>query len=88
MPLLTDLALMMRIDPLALIFGLKEFVTVMYEPKVVHVFPDVRVKVYRHSVLYANLVSVVYCSMLNWVEKREPRRLLHHIYQGNICVSL
>ena len=30
MPLLTDLAVMMRIDPLALIHGLPKFVTVMY----------------------------------------------------------
>ena len=34
-PLLTDLALMMRVDPLALIFGLREFVPVAY---VVHVY--------------------------------------------------
>ena len=31
MPLLTDLALMMRIDPLAMIFGLREFVTVVMD---------------------------------------------------------
>ena len=33
--MLTDLALMMRIDPLALIFRLREFVTVEYGPRVV-----------------------------------------------------
>ena len=76
MPWLIDFALMMRIDPLALIFGLKElFVTVVYGPTVVHVFPDIRVEAYRHSVLYVNLVSVVDCSVLNWVEQRELRRL-------------
>ena len=45
MPLLTDLAVMMRIDPLALIHGLREFVT------------------------------VVDCSVLNWVEQKELRGL-------------
>ena len=53
MPLLTDLAVMMRIDLLALVHGLREFVTV----------------------LYVNLVSVVDCSVLNWVEQSELRRL-------------
>ena len=67
MPLLTDLALMMRIDPLALIFGCREFVTVVYGPTVVHVFPaDIRVEAYRHSVLYVNLVSVVDYSVQWW----------------------
>ena len=70
MPLQTDLAVMMRIDPLALIHGLREFVTVMS-----FAFPDVQVKAYRNSVLYVNLVSVVDCSVLNWVEQRELRGL-------------
>ena len=75
MPLLTDLAVMMRIDPLALIHGLREFVTVVYEPVMSFVFPDVQVKAYRNSVLYVNLISVVDCSVLNWVEQRELRGL-------------
>ena len=75
MPLLTDLAVMMRIDPLALIHGLREFVTVVYGPVMSFVFPDVQVKAYRNSVLYVNLVSVVDCSVLNWVEQRELRGL-------------
>ena len=70
-PLLTDLAVMMRIDPLALIHGLREFVTLVYGPVMSFVFPDVQVKAYRNSVLYVNLVSVVDCSVLNWVEQRE-----------------
>ena len=44
MPLLTDLAVMMRIDLLALVFGLREFVTVAYGPVMSHAFPDVQVK--------------------------------------------
>ena len=59
MPLLTDLAQIMRFAPLALIFGLREFVTVVYGPTVVHVFPDIRVEAYRHSILYVSFVSVV-----------------------------
>ena len=76
MPLLTDLAVMMRIDPLALIHGLREFVTVVYRPVMSFAFPDVQVKAYRNSVLYVNLVSVVDCSVLNWVDQREPRGLV------------
>ena len=48
MPLLTDLAVMMRIDPLALIHGLREFVTVVYGPVMSFAFPDVQVKAYRN----------------------------------------
>ena len=44
MPLLTDLAVMMRINPLALVFGLREIVTVVYGPAMSHVFSDVQVK--------------------------------------------
>ena len=75
MPLLTDLAVMMRIDPLALIHGLREFVKVVYGPVMSFAFPDVQVKAYRNSVLYGNLVSVVDCSVLNWVEQKELRGL-------------
>ena len=75
MPLLTDLAVMMRIDPLALIHGLREFVTVVYGPVMSFAFPDVQVEAYRNSVVYVNLVSVVDCSVLNWVEQRELRGL-------------
>ena len=45
----------------------------VYGPIVTHVFPVVQVESYRHSVLYVNLVSVVDCSVLNWVEQRELR---------------
>ena len=75
MPLLTNLAVMMWIDPLALIHGLHEFVTVVYGPVMSFAFPDVQVKAYRNSVLYVNLVSVVDCSVLNWVEQKELRGL-------------
>ena len=69
------LAVIMRIDPLALIYGLREFVTVVYGPVMSFVFPDVQVKAYRNSVLYVNLISVVDCSVLNWAEHKELRGL-------------
>ena len=62
LPSLTDLAVMMRIDPLALVHGLREFVTVVYGPVISYVFPDMQVKSYRNSVLCVNLISVVDCS--------------------------
>ena len=75
MPLLTDLAVMMRIDPLALIHGLREFVTVVYGPVMSFAFSDVQVNAYRNSVLYVNIVSVLDCSKLNWVEQKKLRGL-------------
>ena len=75
MPLLTDLAVMMRIDPLALVFGLRDLVMVVYGPVMSCAFPDVQVKAYMNSVLYFNLVSVVDCSLLNWEEQKELRGL-------------
>ena len=59
MPLLTDLSLAMRTDPLALIRGATEFVTVIYGPAVTFAFPDVKVEAYRRSVLHLNLISAV-----------------------------
>ena len=53
----------------------ERILAVVYGPTVVHVFPDIQVEGYRHSVLYVNLVSVVECSVLNWVEQRELRRV-------------
>ena len=64
-PLLTDLSLAMRTDPLALIRGAREFVTVIYGPAVTFVFPEVKVEAYRRSVLHLNLISAVDGSALN-----------------------
>ena len=75
MPLLTDLAVMMRIDPLALVHRLRDLVTVVYGPVMSFVSPDVQMKAYRNSVLYVNLLSVADCSVLNWVEQMELRGL-------------
>ena len=65
MPLLTDLSLAMRTDPLALIRGAKEFVPVIYGPAVTFAFPDVKMEAYRRSVLHLNLISAVDGSALN-----------------------
>ena len=76
MPLLTDLSLAMRTDPLALIRGDTEFVTVIYGPAVTFAFPDVKVEAYRRSVPHLNLISAVDGSALNWCEQHVLRELM------------
>ena len=76
MPLLTDLSLAMRTDPLALIRGFTEFVTVICGPSVTFAFPDVKVEAYRRSVLHLNLISAVDGSALNWCEQHVLRELM------------
>ena len=76
MPLLTDLSLAMRTDPLALIRGVTEFVTVIYGPAVMFAFPDVKVEAYSRSVLHLNLISAVDGSTLNWCEQHTLRELM------------
>ena len=66
--LLTDLSLAMRTDPLALIRGATEFVTVIYGPAVKFAFAGVEVGAYRRLVLHLNLISAVDVSTLNWCE--------------------
>ena len=75
-PLLTDLSLAMRTDPLALIRGATEFVTVIYGPAVTFVFTDVKVETYMRSVLDLNLISAVDGSALNWCEQRALREIM------------
>ena len=75
MLLSTHLALMMRINPLAQTFGLRDFLAVVYGPIMAHVLPDLQVKAYSDSVMCVNLVSVVDCSFLNCMEQQELRRL-------------
>ena len=76
MPLLTDLSLAMRTDPLALIRGATEFVTVIYGPAVTFAFPDVKVEAHRRSVLHLNLISAVEGSALNWCEQHVLLKLM------------
>ena len=75
-PLLTDLSLAMRTDPLALIRGVTEFVTVVNGPAVTFAFSDVKVEAYRRSVLHLNLKSAVDGSALNWCEQHVLRELM------------
>ena len=76
MSILTDLSLAMRTDPLALIRGVTEFVTVIYGPAVTFAFPDVKVEVYRRSVLHVNLISAVDGSALNRCEQHALREMM------------
>ena len=76
MPLLTDLSLAMRTDPLALIRGATEFVTVIYGPAVTFSFPVVKVEANRRSVLHLNLISAVDGGTLNWCEQHTLRELM------------
>ena len=76
MPLLTDLSLAMRTDPLAIIKGTTEFVTVIYGPAVTFAFPDVRVEAYRRSMLHLNSISAVDGSALSWCEQSVLRELM------------
>ena len=76
MPLLTDLSLAMRTDPLALIRGATEFVKVIYGIAVKFAFPDVKVEAYRRSVLPLNLISAVDGSALNCCEQHVLRELM------------
>ena len=75
-PLLTDLSLAMRTDPLALIGGATEFVTVINSPAVTFAFPNVKVEAYRRSVLHLNLISAVDGSTLNWCEQYALREFM------------
>ena len=65
-PLLTDLCLAMRSDPLGVIRGLGEVTTCIYGPAVRYLFPDPLVAAYRNS--------VVHVSLINWCVKLVPTR--------------
>ena len=77
MPLLTDLSLAMSTDPLALIRGATEIVTVIYGPAVTFAFPGVKVEAYRlSSALHLNLISAVDGNSLNWCEQHALREIV------------
>ena len=71
MPLLTDLCLAMRFDPLGLIRWLGEVVTCIYGPAVTYAFPDPLVAAYRNSVVHVSLISVLDGMALNWCRQEE-----------------
>ena len=72
-PLLTDLCLAMRSDPLELIRGLDEVVTCIYGPAVAYAFPDPLVAAYRNSVVHVSLISVLDGTALNWCRQEMLR---------------
>ena len=52
MPLLTNLSLAMRTDPLAVIRGVSDAVMTIYGPEVTFAFPDAKVEAYRRLVAH------------------------------------
>ena len=72
-PLLTDLCLAMRSDPLGVIRGLGEVVTCIYGPAMMYAFPDPLVAAYRNSVVHVSLISVLDGTALNWCRQEELR---------------
>ena len=73
MPLLTDLCLAMRSDPMGIIRGLEEVVTCIYGPAVTYAFPDPLVTTYRYSVTHLSLISVLDGTALNWCRQEVLR---------------
>ena len=73
MPLLTDLCLAMRSDPMGIIRGLEEVVTCVYGPAVTYAFPDPLVTAYRNSVTHLSLISVLDGTELNWCQQEVLR---------------
>ena len=72
-PLLTDLCLAMRSDPVGVIRGLEEVVTCIYGPAVTYAFPDPLVAAYRHSVVHVSLISMLDGTALNWCQQEVLR---------------
>ena len=73
MPLLTDLCLAMRSDPMGIIRGLEEVVTCIYGPAVTYAFPDPLVTTYRYSGTHLSLISVLDGTALNWCQQEVLR---------------
>ena len=73
MPLLTDLCLAMRSDPMGIIRGLEEVVTCIYGPAVTYAFPYPLVTAYRNSVTHLSLISVLDGTALNWCQQEVMR---------------
>ena len=73
MPLLTDLCLAMRSDPIGIIRGLEEVVTCIYRPAVTYAFPDPLVTAYCYSVTHLSLISILDGTTLNWCQQEVLR---------------
>ena len=85
MPLLTDLCLAMRSDPLGMARRLGEVVTCIYGPAVTYAFPDPLVAAYRNSVVHVNLISVLDGTALNLCRQDELRaRMSNTVHSGKV----
>ena len=73
MPLLTDLCLAIRSDPMGMIRGLEEVITCIYGPAVTYAFPDPLVTAYRYSVTHLSLISILDGTTLNWCQQEVLR---------------
>ena len=73
MPLLTDLCLAVRSDPLGMVRGLGEVVTCICGPTVPYAPPDPLVAAYRNSAVHVSLISVLDGTALNWRRQDELR---------------
>ena len=73
MPLMTDLCLAMKSDPMGIIRGLEDVVTCIYGPAVTYAFPDPLVTAYRYSVTHLSLISVLDRTTLNWCQQKVLR---------------
>ena len=83
-PLLTDLYLAMRSDPVGMIRGLEEVVTCIYAPAA-YAFPDPLVAAYRHSVVHVSLISVLDGTALNWCQQEVLRaRMINTVLFGKV----
>ena len=84
-PLLTDLCLEMRSDPVGMIRGLEEVVTCIYGPAVTYAFPDSLEAAYRHSVVNVSLISVLDGTALNRCQQEVLRaRMSNTVLFGKV----
>ena len=73
LPLLTDLCLAMRSDPVGMIRGLGEVVTCIYGPAVTYAFSDPLMVACGHSVVHVSLVSILDGTALKWCRQENLR---------------
>ena len=84
-PLLTNLCLAMRSDPVEMIRGLEEIVTCIYGPAVTYAFRDPLVAAHRNSVVHVSLISVLVGTALNWCPQEVPRaRMSNTVLFGKV----
>ena len=84
-PLLTNLCLAMRSDPVGMIRGLEEVLTCIHGQAVTYAFPDPLVAAYRISVVHVSLISVLDGTALNWCRQEVLRaRMSNTVIFGKV----